>query len=153
MKMNRKYLFALILILLGSQFYPNYAQEINLQNNLNSTNAHKTEISVFNQISEGINDGNVAKLINYFTTQPYISLPNGVNGYYSSNQVYYILEKFFQEFKVLSFKFETKSFENNTVYGTGTYYYERKGKRDSTLLYITLNKIGNKWRLSQLSVN
>jgi len=153
MKMNRKYLFALILVWLGSQFYPNYAQEINLQNNLNSTNAHKTEISVFNQIADGINRGDIARLINYFTTQPYISLPNGVNGYYSSNQVYYILETFFQEFKVLSFKFESKRFENNSVYGTGIYYYERKGKRESALLYVTLNKIGNKWRLSQLSVN
>lgn len=152
--MSKIYLFTIIIFNFGSFLTPSgYSQEINLKNNLNSTKTHKIEMSVVDQVEEGINQGDIAKLKNHFTSQPYISLLNGVNGYYSLNQVYYIFEKFFQDFKVLSFKFENKRFENNAVYGTGIYYYERKGKRESAFLYVTLIKIGNKWSLSQISIN
>ena len=128
-------------------------QDINFKNNLNSTNSIRVEIIALNQIEEGIKEGDIKKLTHYFAEQPYISLLSGVNGYYSSNQAYYIIEEFFKNFRVVSFKFENKKFEENVVYGTGEYYYERKGKRESALLYITLNKTGNKWAISQISIN
>jgi hypothetical protein len=106
-----------------------------------------------NEIEEGIKNGDINKLTGYFASQPYISLLSGVNGYYSSNQTYYILQDFFQNFKVVSFKFDNKKFEENVVYGTGEYFYERKGKRESAYLYVTLNKIGNKWFILQISIN
>jgi hypothetical protein len=124
-----------------------------LQNNINSGNSVKVEIIALNEIEEGIKNGDINKLTGYFASQPYISLLSGVNGYYSSNQTYYILQDFFQNFKVVSFKFDNKKFEENVVYGTGEYFYERKGKRESAYLYITLNKIGNKWTILQISIN
>jgi hypothetical protein len=129
------------------------AQDINFKNNLNSTNSVKVEIIALNEIEKGIKEGNINRLTDFFAPQPYISLLSGVNGYYSSNQTYYIIEEFFKNFKVVSFKFENKKFEENVVYGTGKYYYERKGKRESALLYVTLNKTGNKWTISQISIN
>ncbi|MBT8382639.1 MAG: DUF4783 domain-containing protein [Ignavibacteriaceae bacterium] len=129
------------------------SQDINFNNNLNSTNSVRVEIIALNQIEEGIKKSEIKKLTDYFAAQPYISLLSGVNGYYSSNQAYYIIEEFFKNFRVVSFNFENKKFEENVVYGTGEYYYERKGKRESALLYITLNKTGNKWVISQISIN
>jgi hypothetical protein len=145
------YLFVIISYFFYVPFL--YSQDINLQNKLNSGNSVKVEIIVLNEIEEGIKEGNISKLTGYFVSQPYISLLSGVNGYYSSNQAYYILEEFFQNYKVVSFKFENKKFEENVVYGTGEYYYERKGKRESAYLYVTINKIGNRWNISQISIN
>lgn len=151
--MFRIYFYSVAIIFLFACVPSLYSQDINLQNKLNSGNSVKVEIIALNEIEEGIQEGNVSKLTGYFASQPYISLLSGVNGYYSSNQAYYILEEFFQNYKVVSFKFVNKKFEENVVYGTGEYYYERKGKRESAYLYVTINKIGNKWNISQISIN
>ena len=151
--MFRIYFYSVAIIILFSRVPSLYSQDINLQNKLNSGNSVKVEIIALNEIEEGIKEGNVSKLTGYLASQPYISLLSGVNGYYSSNQAYYILEEFFQNYKVVSFKFVNKKFEENVVYGTGEYYYERKGKRESAYLYVTINKIGNKWNISQISIN
>jgi hypothetical protein len=140
-------------IFLSSLLNSAFSQNLDLKNNLNSNNSVKVEIIVLNEIENGIKGSDMAKLTEHFSSQPYISLLNGVNGYYSTNQVYYILEDFFKNYKVVSFNFENKKFEDNVVYGTGIYYYEKKGKRESAYLYVTLNKIGNVWKISQISIN
>ena len=151
--MFRIYFYSIAIISLIFCVPSIYSQDINMHNHLNSGNSVKVEIIALNEIEEGIEEGNINKLTSYIASQPYISLLSGVNGYYSSNQAYYILEEFFENYKVVSFKFENKKFEENVVYGTGEYYYERKGKRESAYLYVTINKIGNKWYISQISIN
>ncbi len=151
--MYRFYFYSIVVICLCFFVSSMFSQNLNLQNNFNSGNSVKVEIIALNEIEEGIKNGDINKLTGYFASQPYISLLSGVNGYYSSNQTYYILQDFFQNFKVVSFKFDNKKFEENVVYGTGEYFYERKGKRESAYLYITLNKIGNKWTILQISIN
>jgi hypothetical protein len=151
--MHKIYIYLVLIICLGFPIQSVYSQDLNLKNNLNSTNTIKVEIIVLNEIEKGIKESDISTLNEYFSSQPYLSLLNGVNGYYSTNQVYYILEEFFENFKVVSFNFENKKFEDNVVYGTGIYYYESKGKRESAYLYVTLNKVGNEWKISQISIN
>ena len=131
-----------------------FPQHNNLQQNLN-TDSKKVKIQsvIFNDIETGIINNDVNKLSQYFSSQPYISLVNGVNGYYSSNQAYYILEDFFNSFKVVSFKMEETKTEGTVSYGKGDYYYEKKGRREVAHLYITLSKSGNKWYITQISIN
>ena len=113
----------------------------------------KFKIIIFNDIESGIISNDVKKFSQYFSSQPYISLVNGVNGYYSSNQAYYIIEDFFNSFKIVSFKMEETKTEGSVSYGKGNYYYEKKGKRQIAHLYITLSKSGNKWYITQISIN
>jgi hypothetical protein len=54
---------------------------------------------------------------------------------------------------VVSFNFDEKKAEESVSYGKGTYFYERKGKRETAHLYITLNKAGSKWYITQISIN
>ena len=131
-----------------------FAQHNNLQQNLN-TDSKKVKIQsiIFNDIESGIISNDVKKFSKYFSSQPYISLVNGVNGYYSSNQAYYILEDFFNSFKVVSFKMEETKTEGTVSYGKGDYYFEKKGRREVAHLYITLSKSGNKWYITQISIN
>ena len=148
-----KAFFLSIIILFVIASAVSFPQDINFQQNLNSNNKLKAQSVVFNDIELGIISNNVKKFSSYFSPQPYISLINGVNGYYSSNQAYYILEDFFNTFKVVSFKMsETKNIEP-VSYGKGDYYFEKKGKRELAHLYVTLSKSGDKWYITQISIN
>jgi len=129
------------------------AQHNNIQQNLSTNNKVKIQSIILNDIELGILNNDVKKFSPYFSSQPYISLINGVNGYYSSNQAFYIMEDFFNSFKVVSFKMEETKTEESVSYGKGNYYFEKKGRREVAHLYITLSKSGNKWYITQISIN
>lgn len=150
--MKTFFLFAVISFFVSGSSHL-FAQHNNLQQNLNNGNKVKIQTVIFNDIKSGINTNNVKKFSQYFSSQPYISLVNGVNGYYSSNQAYYIMEDFFNSFKVVSLKMEETKSEGSVSYGKGDYYYEKKGRRQIAHLYITLSKSGNKWYITQISIN
>jgi len=128
-------------------------QDNNFQQNLNSNNKVSAQVIIFNDIESGINSSDVKKISKYFAPQPYISLINGVNGYYSSNQAYYILEDFFDTYKVLSFEMDESKIDESVSYAKGEYYFEKKGKREIAHLYVTLSKSGSRWQITQISIN
>jgi hypothetical protein len=142
---------AIFLIVSASNFL--FSQNNNFRQNLNTDSKVKIQSVIFNDIESGIVSNDVKKISQYFSSQPYISLVNGVNGYYSSNQAYYIIEDFFNSFKVVSFKMEETKTEGSVSYGKGDYYFEKKGRREVAHLYITLSKSGNKWYITQISIN
>jgi hypothetical protein len=142
---------AIFFIVSASNFL--FSQNNNLRQNLNTDSKVKIQSVIFNDIESGIVSNDVKKISQYFSSQPYISLVNGVNGYYSSNQAYYIIEDFFNSFKVVSFKMEETKTEGSVSYGKGNYYFEKKGRREVAHLYITLSKSGNKWYITQISIN
>ena len=116
---------AIFFIVSASNFL--FSQNNNLRQNLNTDSKVKIQSVIFNDIESGIVSNDVKKISQYFSSQPYISLVNGVNGYYSSNQAYYIIEDFFNSFKVVSFKMEETKTEGSVSYGKGDYYFEKKG--------------------------
>ena len=150
--MKTLFLYIVIIFFVSGSSYL-FSQHNNLQQNINNGNKIKIQKVIFNDIESGIVSNDVKKFSQYFSSQPYISLVNGVNGYYSSNQAYYILEDFFNSFKVVSFKMEETKSEGPVSYGKGDYYFEKKGRREVAHLYITLNKSGNKWYITQISIN
>lgn len=150
--MKTLFFYIVSVILIYSTNYTT-AQHNNLQQNLNSGNKANLQSIIFNDIESGIANNDLKKFSQYFSSQPYISLINGVNGYYSSNQTYYIMEDFFKSFKVVSFRFEEKKSGEPLSFGKGTYYYEKKGKREAAHLYITLSKSGSRWYITQISIN
>jgi len=130
-----------------------FSQDNNLHHNLNSNTKIKAQTIIFYDIEAGINTNDVKKISKYFSPQPYISLINGVNGYYSSNQAYYILEDFIDTYKVVSFKIGETKLDQSISSAKGEYYFERKGKREVAHLYLTLSKSGSKWQITQISIN
>ena len=148
-----KTIFFIITILFSvNVFKISFPQDNNLQQSL-ITDSINTQIIIFNDIESGISSNDVKKLSKYFSPQPYISLINGVNGYYSSNQAYYILEDFFDTYKILSFKINERKIDESVSSAKGEYYFEKKGKREIAHLYVTLSKSGSKWQISQISIN
>ncbi|WP_337872665.1 DUF4783 domain-containing protein [Ignavibacterium sp.] len=118
-----------------------------------SKTANQILSNVFEDIESSIREGNVTKLSKYLGTQTYFSLSNGVNGYYSLNQAYYILENYFNLYKVTAFKFNQITKDKSNPYATGIFAYDSKGKRSTSKVYISLKKIGDKWNITQLTIN
>jgi Domain of unknown function (DUF4783) len=151
--MKTTFFYIIAILNTVSFFQPLFSQHNDLQKNLNSTNKVNIQSAILDEIESGILNNKMQAISKYLSSQPYISLINGVNGYYSSNQTYYILEDFFNSFKVVSFRFEEKKTEESLSYGKGTYYFEKKGKREIAHLYVTLSKAGSKWYITQISIN
>lgn len=139
----------LLIIFLGSSS----AQERNYLNKFDSSKNVAVKQNIFNNIESAISQGNVSALSGYLTSQTYLSLSNGIRGYFSSNQAYYVLEDFFKIYNVTSFRFNNLNSAESTPYATGVYNYEYRGKRNSVQVYISLNKIGKNWKITQITIN
>ena len=145
------FVFALIFVgVFPAKFF---SQDYNINRKLNSDSNFHFENVIFQEIENGIIESDVSKIARYFSPKPYLSFSNGVTGYYSSNQAYYVLEDFLNIYKVISFKFDHKNNDGSVSYATGDYYFESKGMRDSAQVYVTLSKIGDNWFITQISIN
>ena len=108
---------------------------------------------ILTEIEGGIAKGNIAAIFKHLSPQTYFSLTDGIRGYFSSNQAYYILEDFFKVYPALSFKFHSIQSENGNPYATGIYLYEFKGKRESAQVFISLKNAGKSWKIIQITFN
>jgi hypothetical protein len=109
--------------------------------------------TVFSSIEAGINSGNVSHFSRYLDSQTYFSLSNGISGYYSANQAYYVLEDFFKLYRAISFRLKNTKNSGENPYSTGEYYYELKGKKDTAQVYISLKFTGNTCKITQITIN
>ena len=129
------------------------AQEAKFFNKLDSSQRQNITKNVFDEIEMGISTGKTSSISRFLSGQTYLSFSNGVNGYYSSNQAYYILEDYFKIYRVISFKLQSIKTEENVPYATGIFYFDHRGKRGAARVYISLNKSRNNWKISQLTIN
>jgi hypothetical protein len=128
-----------------------YSQQ-NFNPNTKTTTQSESR-KVFSDISDGIANQDVESIARYFSSQTYLSLSNGISGYYSSNQAYYVLEDFFKIYRVASFRFDNIQSDSNNPYATGEYQFEYRGKRDLAQVYIALKKTGKNWKITQITIN
>lgn len=128
-------------------------QEAKFFNKLDSNQRQIITKNVFNEIESGISSGKASSISSFLSSQTYLSLSNGVNGYYSSNQAYYVLQDFFKIYRVISFKLQSIKTDENVPYATGVYYFDLRGRRGTSRVYVSLNKSGNSWKISQLTIN
>ena len=129
-----------------------HAQNKELTNSDSNRQKNSADV-ILTEIESGIAKGNIAEIFRHLSPQTYFSLTNGIRGYFSSNQAYYILEDFFKVYQVLSFKFHSVQTENGNPYATGIYFYELKGKRERAQVYISLKNIGKSWKIIQITFN
>jgi hypothetical protein len=149
--MNNFYLICFVLVV-GLSVSRIHAQNNYLNKIDNSRQKNPAEL-VLTEIEKGIAKGNVPAIFSHLSPQTYFSLTNGIRGYYSSNQAYYILEDFFKVYHVISFRFHSIQSEEGNPYATGIYSYEFKGKRESAQVYISLKNTGKSWKIIQITFN
>ncbi len=111
----------------------------------------KKEIQIFSDIEKTFSSGNVSLISRYFPSQIYLSLSNGVNGFYSGNQAYYILQDFFQINQPINFKYTQKS-ESENGFATGLFTFENKNKKETAQVFISVEFSGAKWKISLITI-
>lgn len=112
-----------------------------------------SNLIVINEIEDAIKNTDVNKLSKYINSKTYLSLMSYINGYYSTNQAFYLLEDFFRIHKVYLFKFTHFNLDLNNSYATGVLHLENKGRRSKAQVYVSLKRIGENWIISHLSIN
>ncbi|MFZ5948480.1 MAG: DUF4783 domain-containing protein [Stygiobacter sp.] len=113
----------------------------------------KDALKIFLRIEEGINDNSVDKFASYFSLKNYLSLNNSVVGYFSENQSYYILKDYFSINQPISFKLSNIITETTNPFASGTLKFIQKGIRKTATIFISLQWIDNRWKISQITVN
>lgn len=111
----------------------------------------RKEIQIFSDIERAFSSGNVSLISGYFPSQIYLSLSNGVNGFYSGNQAYYILQDFFQINQPINFKYTQKS-ESENGFATGLFTFENKNKKETAQVFISVEFSGAKWKISLITI-
>ncbi len=147
-KMKKSFYIILSLFCLNFVSYV-YPQNFNSKDNSKQSESRR----IFSDISSGIANQDVESIARYFSSQTYLSLSNGISGYYSSNQAYYVLEDFFKIYRVTAFRFDNIQSDSNNPYATGEYQFEYRGKRDLAQVYIALKKSGKNWKITQITIN
>jgi hypothetical protein len=109
--------------------------------------------STLDGIGNGLSSGKIASFFNMFGAQIYLNLPNGVSAYYSSNQAYYVIQDFLKTHQALSLNLNDIHKDDDNVYAMGTYYTLVRGRRESSQIYISLKLCGNKWQITQITIN
>jgi len=110
-------------------------------------------IDEFNNIEKAIEQGNISQLTGYFNSRTYLNLANGVSGYYSNNQVYYVLKKYFRKHRVKAFKFSKIFTDTNAPYAVGVYDFNTSNGRKSLRVYVSLKRVNNEWKILQITLN
>lgn len=144
------FIYILFILSIAVNFFP---QEKERKESFRNSNTNQIEEQIFQEIGNALSEGRVNDISKHFGPQTYFSLSNGINGYYSSNQAFYILEDFFKIYKALSFRFDIIKTDKNSSYATGKYNYDNRGKRNSAQVYISLKKVGKNWNITQLTIN
>jgi len=108
---------------------------------------------VLKQIEKGFIQNNVKLFADYFNDNCYLSLNNGVSGYYTSSQAYYIFEKYFLNNKIIEYKVNDSSINNNQVIVEVSIKYIVNGITNNGQVLITLKNINNKFLITQFFIS
>ncbi len=108
---------------------------------------------IFQNFERGLNSGEIEIFFNSLTSSTYLSLQNGVSGYFSVNQLFYILKDFLTVYKPLSFKLNSIISKTNNPFATGTLRYVSTGTRGSYQVFISLSQKDEEWTISQITIN
>lgn len=111
----------------------------------------KKDLQIFSDIERTFSSGNISLISSYFPSQIYLSLSNGVNGFYSGNQAYYILQDFFQLYQPINFKFTQRS-DTDNGFATGIFTFENRNKKGTAQVFISIEYSGAKWKISLITI-
>lgn len=109
--------------------------------------------TILKKTETAFQSSNLSTLQTMFAGRVYVSFFTGENGYFSSNQTYFILKKFFENYHVISFTFQTINSESVNPYGVGQYLYLYRGLKNSVQLYLSLHRSDGGWKINQITLS
>ncbi|PIQ08270.1 MAG: hypothetical protein COW71_12795 [Ignavibacteriales bacterium CG18_big_fil_WC_8_21_14_2_50_31_20] len=143
MKKNPKILFSIIILFLTLSHECVFAQ----------FDSNSKIGKIFSEFENGIRTGAIKEFSNNLISETYISLENGESSYYSSNQSFYILKDFFQNYIPISFKIIKTSINEEKPFAIGKLVYSKNGIRGESQVFIALKLENENWKISQIIIN
>jgi len=101
---------------------------------------------------DALSSGNIRFLRPRLGKKVYLNLFTGINGYYSAEQAFLILDSFFSTYTPISFSFSSRNFSIRSPYGFGPLTYERRGRRATAEMFLSLAHVGDRWVINQITV-
>ncbi|MBE0645309.1 MAG: DUF4783 domain-containing protein [Bacteroidetes bacterium] len=101
---------------------------------------------------DALSSGNIRYLRPHLGQKIYLNLFTGINGYYSSEQAFLILESLFSTYQPISFSFSSRNFSIRNPYGFGPLTYEHRGKRETAEMFLSLANVRGKWVINQITI-
>lgn len=141
--MKRKSVLFILLILLSVVYSQIQGQEKH----------NKEAQKIFSRFEEGMTTGAIDKFSQYFSYRTYLSFTQGVSGYYSFDQSYYVVKDFLSINLPISFNLTNIIIETSTPFAFGTLKFIRSGIKGSATVFISLQLINKKWQISQVTIN
>lgn len=105
------------------------------------------------KIEDAFNAGDVSLIAQYIGDKTYVSFASDLTGYYSYSQIYSLFNDYFSAYKPIKFRFASKSGKSNSPFGWGEYVYLKNGIRGTHKIFISLQKSGTNFYISQISIN
>lgn len=107
---------------------------------------------VFKSVQEGILANNISLFSSRLASQVYVNLRGGESGYYSDNQVHYVLGNYLRSRKLSNFEFTTVGQSESNPYATGSAVFIVKGTREVAQVYVSLSYVGERWAITQINI-
>jgi len=101
---------------------------------------------------DAISSGNIRFLRSHLGQKVYLNLFTGINGYYSGEQAFLILQSHFSAHLPISFSFSSRNFSIRNPYGFGPLTYERRGRRETAELFLSLANVRGVWVINQITI-
>jgi len=107
---------------------------------------------LFGTIQQGLASGSPAVFSGNLAPQVYLNLRGGESGYYSANQVHYVLENYFKSRRLVNVKFSTIGESDANPYATGSATFVERGTRSLAQVYVSLTRSGERWIITQINI-
>ena len=108
--------------------------------------------TVIEDLQRGITNSDINAFAKHFGKQVYVDLPGEDGGYFSENQLFYILQNFFGPRHAQQFKFSTVDESDSGSYATGSCVFLFRGHREMLQIYVALSKLNDKLVITQFNV-
>ena len=105
------------------------------------------------QIEDAFRLGDVNKISDLLDANTHFSFTSDLTGYFSYSQIINLLEDYFKTYKPLKFRFSSRSFQTSSPFAWGEYVYLKRGIRGSHKIFISIQNVSGKFRISQISIN
>lgn len=109
--------------------------------------------ATFTLIETAFSNNNISSISGLIDNTTFISLSNGVAGYFSSDQTINILKNFLDENKPINFNLSNKKTETRKPFATGVFIYVNGGIRKQSRVFVSMYLSDEKWMISQITIN
>lgn len=108
---------------------------------------------VLSSFESGIAHGTIEEFYAHFGGEIYLSFHSGIRGSFSSNQSFFLIKDFLNDYTPIKFNYTKKKTDSEYPYGIGTLYYNRNGVKGILQVFISLNMDSGNCKISQITID